>query len=166
MYINSDAINIFPLAKPRLNNRDNRLFYEENVTNLIRQVVDNKSFIISAPEQTGTKLTEDLLFNIFGYFVKIDKGTEILDINSVKKYLYAKIILSTEAPFEIAQQDDNNKYQGLSIESYDNLQSDTDSYKYLLLYVKQADGKLHLATESLKKFDISSFSISGLDGKR
>ncbi len=70
-YINKDAISVFPLAKNRPSDRSARLFYENNVANIIRQLVDTEGFII-LPE-AGTDATQDL------FVLNNDSSKTILD---------------------------------------------------------------------------------------
>lgn len=112
-YINKDAISIFPLAKNRPSDRSARLFYENNVANIIRQLVDTEGFII-LPE-AGTDATQDLfvlnndssktvldgaedllkitfsinaplVFNLYGYYFNIwNESTGSVDIFNQQK---------------------------------------------------------------------------------
>lgn len=70
-YINTDAISVFPLAKNRPSDRSARLFYENNVANIIRQLVDTEGFII-LPE-AGTDATQDL------FVLNTDSSKTVLD---------------------------------------------------------------------------------------
>lgn len=112
-YINKDAISVFPLAKNRPSDRSARLFYENNVANIIRQLVDTEGFII-LPE-VETDLTQDLfvlnndssktvldgaedslkitfsisaplVFNLYGYYFNIwNESTGTVDIFNQQK---------------------------------------------------------------------------------
>lgn len=52
MYLQSKQVKAFPLGRPRStssNDITSRIFYEQNVSNIIRQLIDVPGFIISAP---------------------------------------------------------------------------------------------------------------------
>lgn len=85
-YINKDAISVFPLAKNRPSDRSARLFYENNVANIIRQLVDTEGFII-LPE-AGTDATQDL------FVLNNDSSKTILDGSEES----LKITFSINAP--------------------------------------------------------------------
>ena len=46
-HISTNNIHVFPLARNRKNDRSARLFYENNIANIVRQVVDRTGFIIT-----------------------------------------------------------------------------------------------------------------------
>lgn len=169
MYINSNKLKVFPLAKNRTVNRGSRLFYEENVTNLIRQIVDKPSFMIDGP--TGIKptdaLSRDLEFNIYGYYFCIKAGTVLRDMGS-KSYLVAKIKLNinSDMPTEISGQDEGNLYKGLEVYTSDTLPVDTDTDKYLVLGERNPAGVWQNYMPSYAKFDLRSIGlgITGIDG--
>lgn len=79
----SQYIEIFPTAKPRNTQRSSRLLYEDNIANIIRQIVDKPSFIISSKATNPPRLysssgsdsfqlgSGDAEFCLYGYYVKI-----------------------------------------------------------------------------------------------
>lgn len=215
MYIASNNVEVFPLAKPRPDQRTSRLLYEENLTGIIRQVVDINSFIINNGNTPSLNinyvvdannnvtstiadvtLDSDLEFNIYGYYFKLKKGTSFKDledlllrnntlINNNIKYIVAQIKLTFNkdqtgiaTPFEIAGQDVDFKYEGLSILPSTNTNiTDTNSddgttytmTKNLILFeTKYKDGKVSgftVYTPSYNRFDPTCLSITGIDGK-
>lgn len=170
MHIKSESIKIFPLAKPRSKDSSSRLFYEDNIANIIRQVTSGNGFIINAPTTLSTyngyyRVNQDLEFNIYGYYVKITKSSNIISVSDTNKngtnynYIYAKIKLNNSTTPEINGQDDGGNYTGLEILSGNTLPSDTDTEKYLKLF-----------TNNDNKFVIDSGvgllgTITGIDGK-
>ena len=137
MYIQSDKINVFPLAKNRTTDKDARLLYEHNVANIIKQLIDTDGFVISdsVSVSTGTEtkneysgyseypvnLTNPLEFNIGGYFFRIESGTTIAMVPKVTTDtkdtiipLYASIQIDNVSK-ELLGQDTDNKYEGLGI---------------------------------------------------
>lgn len=173
-YINSDSISIFPLSKPRKVEKTSRLFYEENITNLIRQVVDVDSFIIKSPLDYNSEsaiLSDNLIFNLYGYYFNIHSNSGFISSNRIAnddKYIVAKIVLSGE-PLEISGQDNDVKeYEGLSIESVKAVPTDTDTDKYIVLFKRNSTDtkKWDSYEDSFKKFSANNFIITGIDGKR
>lgn len=186
-YILSNKINLFPFSKPRANSaqRDNRLFYEQNVTNLIKQLVDIDSFAINLPEITQgqnndliTSTAEnqgELEFNIKGYYFVIEQGTTIFDGNSYNpaidintaKNLYAKINVSHITVDQLTGQDESSdpssKFTGLDMVTAIPENPDPDDY-YLLLYINDDGWKPNPDGYVRFEFD-KSIKITGIDGK-
>lgn len=164
MYINSTEVSVFPLSKPR-KNKNSRLFYEENVANLIRQVVDKASFIISSPSTLNrTTLTEDLIFNIYGYYFKINSNVSF-DIEE-GKYIVGKIKLDIngDLPVEIEGQDVGNEYQGLEVLIVNDLPKDSETEKYIVLFNRE-NSQWVSNKAAFVKFESQSFTIDIIDGK-
>ena len=143
MFLESQKIKAFPLGRPRdkaSSDITSRIFYEQTVSNIIRQLITVKGFLITAPESiyngvlsSGTNLE----FNLGGYYFNVASGTSILpkdnagciidetkdnkQLKGVPIYLYAAIKLSSSEPYEIIGQDvkldgsDFYEYQGLNI---------------------------------------------------
>ena len=76
----STAVKVFPLSKNRPTDRSSRLFYEDNVTNMITQVIDTEGFIIkpSLSEEIRKEYSAD------GYFelTKDSNGDYFLRLSS------------------------------------------------------------------------------------
>lgn len=180
-YIKSSNIQIFPLSKPRTYTGatySNRLFYENNISNITRQVTI-PSFTIDLPQLSA--LNSNLItFNIFGYYVQIT-GSSVYDIlshNTTDKYCYAKLNLSAPVSnntvqkylTEVSSADDvNGDFTGLQIVTSNTpLQDDTDFSadgkltKYLLLYEKTDNNWTPTPTSPFEKFNVV---IKGIDGK-
>ena len=145
MFLDSGKVLAFPLGKPRTSGiRDisSRIFYEQNVSNLIRQLIDFEGFIISGDQTLNSngQITNPLLFNLGGYYFEISPGTELLSWpvldrdgyplksgseNISPAYIYALIQIEplsvavgpdvTATIKEISGQDADGVYKGLEI---------------------------------------------------
>lgn len=135
MNIQSSQISVFPLSKNRTSDRSARLFYENNVANLIRQVVDVEGFLIT---KDGLELYADsnpknenrfdlsvitrnpIIFNLYGYYFNIAGSSTIFTIADIadgttaipSQSLYAAITIDNITN-EIAGFDNGNVYEGL-----------------------------------------------------
>lgn len=181
MYIQSTNIDIFPMAKSRDGiSLTNRLFYEQNIANLIRQVVDKEGFIISGGELNGTELSTDLIFNIYGYWVCIKSGTDLKGAFDSGNEVSAHITLNNDPVQEIVGQDEgegtNKLYEGLllssSAPSVD--APDNQCVKSLLLFIKDSNGwkvnsdafyKVNCSSVDFRGFNPQLLNISSIDGK-
>lgn len=177
----STSVSIFPLAKNReVDKRASRLLYEDNIANLIRQVVDTEGFIIqedniqcSVEKKNGkyeVNFSGTLIFNLFGYYVRLDSGsawlsTAITVDDTGVHSIYAQIQIKDD---EIFGQDENGVYSGITLSTA--LNSD---YKNLLLgkfEIDKTDDSLVTWTtdeDAKQKFTLNSFksSIKFIDGK-
>ena len=146
MYLSSTNVRAFPLGKSRStgsNDITSRIFYEQTVSNIIRQLIDTQGFIISAPSNINLDGTieEDLEFNLGGYYFKVLNGTSCFPLGNdgafvnngdppvtpdqfkqqQQMYIYFCIDVEEEEPKEIIGQDvtdtsGESVYQGLIIE--------------------------------------------------
>ena len=192
--IASNNIQIFPLAKPRATNLSNRLFYENNVAAIIRQITSNKSFIVDATipteRATAIKSTDSnivtiqgyndsnsyaLEFNIYGYRIQIQNRTVISVDNINSKYLIGKLKITNPDDAnltEIDGQDVSGSFNGFEIISSDSELTDTATEKYLILFEKDTsdNSKYNMYEKSLQLFTSKSIDITGMitgiDGKR
>lgn len=160
--IESKSINIFPLAKPRTSNYS-RLFYEQHVTNMLRQLMDTDGFIIQSCSINDNKCVGDLIFNLYGYYFKINSGAYLGDL-SAGNYISAKITLTESEPIEIVGQDENDVYTGLEIICTDDISNDNPNIKMLTLFTKIED-KWQPITSSFNKFNPQSLIVDIIDGK-
>lgn len=192
--IASNNIQIFPLAKPRATNLSNRLFYENNVAAIIRQITSNKSFIVDAaiPAERATAIKSidnniitiqgynasnnyALEFNIYGYRIQIQNGTVVSVDNTNSKYLIGKLRVTNPTDTnltEIDGQDVSGSFNGFEIISSDSELTDTATEKYLILFEKDKsnNSKYNMYEKSLQLFTSKSIDITGMitgiDGKR
>lgn len=172
MKINSDRIKLFPISKPRSNDPTSRLFYEDNIANMLRQIVGENGFVINAPKQLTLRngyyvnAQEDLEFNIYGYYVNIKADTNLIESNGIKDYIYAQIIIDNSSIPEIKGQDNAGIYEGLEIISSDTIKTNIkDNSKktltiYLLLY-KKNNGSFIIEGNT----GFIENRITGIDGK-
>lgn len=137
MNIKTNDISIFPLAKNRPNDRSARLFYENNVANLIRQVVDVEGFLISkdavelsALAQPGSgsfqelyiSTVKPLVFNLYGYYFSIAPNANIYvdkqltaETDVVEAPLYAVLNIDDITNEIVGFDNVNSEYEGLYI---------------------------------------------------
>lgn len=181
-YIPSRNVSVFPLAKDRQDDRSANLFYEDNIANIIRQLVDVKGFLITDESESDLFTVENgklylqagksLAFNIGGRFFQItttevNNGFEPLEIYSLSDSvpaIYANIIIDSNK--EVHGQDSGDEYQGLIISN----NTEGASYSLKLLNVTQQDGTFVVTfpQESFMKIKLKSFSksINFIDGQR
>lgn len=193
MYLASTYVKAFPLGRPRAtasNDITSRIFYEQCVSNIIRQLIDVDGYIISGCEITNEsgKLSSNLELNIAGYYYNIQSNASIFNLDSngaltnssgkvlsnTTAYVYFCIDLTTTEPYEIiGQDDDDGNYQGLVIEMSDVPPEEYNEHTYRVPVFRgrtDASGKPQLETweiynNSYIKFDIESLNITGIDGK-
>lgn len=159
MYLSSTAVKAFPLGKPRAQDSGDitsRIFYEQTVSNIIRQLIDTKGFLINCPSTIPTTgvLSSRLEFNLGGYWFEVDSGTNIFPFNANKElvheeytdegtnetvlenktcYIYACIELTSSEPYEISGQDtDTGNYEGLKFIASDISPDNFNEYDYFL----------------------------------
>lgn len=173
-YLKSDSVRAFPLAKPRSsksNDITSRIFYEQNVSNLIRQIVDVDGFIISGEVSTEGVVENDstLCIDIYGYYFEILPGVNLVSIaeadDSDSVYVGIKVLAIDEnSPEEIDGQDLSGDYQGLILQNGE-FPSEYKSFK-LLEKVPGEDDSWRLVKPSYKKFNPDSLGIDWIDAKR
>lgn len=72
-FINKNNIHVFPVTnKP--SEKQSRLTTEYNITNIVNRLLDTKSFVITSEVTSGESALE---FNIQGYYVKVDKISDL-----------------------------------------------------------------------------------------
>lgn len=180
MYLNSTSVKVFPLAKYRGKDSGDitsRIFYEQNVSNIIRQLIDTDGFIISGSINSGGIVSDgNFCFNLYGYYFDILSGTSIIDttlLNTIDTsittvYVYASIVLSESEPKELQGQDVNTEYQGLSFVVSTEKKFSTANEKILNILVGTRKGDSwdwKIDNTSYFRFDVSALSIEGIDGK-
>ena len=193
-YISSGRISIFPLAKARDTDRNARMFYEDNVANIIRQVIDTVGFICSPNDATdflsgtlnddGSKVivknNQELVFNLYGYYILIKPGTELFTYNpkpadNVKDYIVKALLFTDNVTKEVVGQDDKQKYQGLHIGVAADIDGVTrpenvtaHEIELFKIHTNDTEVTTTFAPESLIKFRQNSLelSIGFIDGKR
>lgn len=89
-YIKSNAINVFPCAnRGTAYNLQSRLTSEYNLTNIINQLIDTDSFVIS------NNLSNGISFNIHGYYFNVSDYKEITNLDSSWTDVYAEITIAS-----------------------------------------------------------------------
>lgn len=165
-YIESEKIDVFPFAKYRPDHLNNRLFYENNLTRLIRQLVDTEGFIISGGIDEKGKTTSVFEINIHGYYFRIEGGTELVDSSSTDSTLTGSSL------YACIQLDDNMELKG-QVNEQDQFTAlyfttDTPSSTTNLFSIKIAekvDNNWQLVTTLNQKFSANSLTITEIDGK-
>lgn len=168
-YINSEHISIFPFSKIRNNKDKDRLFYENNIAGIIRQLIDTEGFIITAPEkiQLESSLDSKLEFNLHGYNIIIDEGAYIFEsVPQDVNHIYAEIILDTSGVTpEISGQDVDNYFEGLEIIATKNKLPSSENNKYRLELFELIDNIWVVCQKSKLKFNSNVINITGIDGR-
>ena len=194
-YIKSEHIEIFPTALPRATQRGSRLLYEDNIANIIRQLVDKPSFIITHKNNITSntvKVTQslgvqnaDIEFCIYGYYVKIKKGAMITEVNSNTDYINVSINLTSVIPESesispslphLLGQDDSGVYEAVNFigastyknevnTSMRNGENILETIVEFTLLQKTSDHTYELCPMSYRKFDSFTLQVDGIDGK-
>ena len=167
-YLNSNYINIYPLAKARQNadQKWNRLTSEFNMVNIIRQLLPKNSqgFVIDwAPA------TNNIKFNIGGYYVEANL-TDIIPSDTEISDIYANIKINTDSSLpEIVGQDEtaesnNGKYSGISFDNAAISDSTHLTYSLHLLTKPQGSSTWVIPEESKFPFGSDSLYITEING--
>ena len=184
-YIESNNIDIFPLAKnrPIPDKRSNNLFYERNISNIVNQIIDVPGFVI-------THDTSNI--QVSGNIVQLTQGTFEFSLGG--RYFHISVSFDNSNPVptilctgvgaggsvwayvefdqygEIQGQDQDNIYSGLHITTNEE-EIPSDSVKLKLFNIVQGKDNILevvIPSDSYKKFDINSIAptIKFIDGKR
>lgn len=177
MNLLSQYVKIFPFAKYRSSTTQDitsRLFYEQNVSNLIRQIIDTQGFIISGGVtfQGITNSDASFCFNLYGYYFEISPNVNLIPpegqnsnyiIASIKMQERQPNLQNILPPLEIEGQDNSEGvFEPLVIEAVNILPSEGI---YLVLLEKDSSDNWHVYEDSYSKFDVMSLNITGIDGK-
>lgn len=196
MYLSSTYVKAFPLGRPRAttsNDITSRIFYEQTVSNIIRQLIDVEGFIITGSTITNEsgKLSSNLEINIGGYYFNIDSAANVFQLNTdgaiidntgriltnSTVYIYFCTDLTENEPREVIGQDSTDgNYQGLILEMSTVKPGTYNEHTYQVpIFVGQTDGNGRpivspdntwvVYEDSYIKFDVDSLSITGIDGK-
>lgn len=182
-HIESNNIDIFPLAKNRPNNRSNNLFYERNISNIVNQITNVPGFVITSD---ATNIQVD------GATVQLKEGTFEFSLGG--RYFHISVSIENDKPIptvlctgvgvgssvwayiefdqygEIQGQDQDDIYSGLKITTNEE-EIPSDNVKLKLFNIVQGKDSILEAiipSDSYKKFDINSIAptIKFIDGKR
>ena len=191
-FIKTESISIFPLAKNRPSDRGARLFYEDNVANIIRQMIDTQGFIINPDQESSAnfirfgslsgdnKITlyieRPLTFNLGGYYFNIGEEyspVTIFDQEPLTQeqvdngfQVWARIELDVVNKEIIGQDDkEDGVYQGLVFSTA----STSDAFHYNIkiadCWFEDDSFNSQLATDSYIKVDNGSLNVKRIDGK-
>ena len=170
MYLDSSKVKVFPFARFREPENDiaSRLFYEENISRLIRQVVDTECFIVSGGiNNDGSTSDEGLAINIHGYYFYIKQGTSIVpntDVpNTDPRTCYVSIQLTSGgAVSELFGQDDEGEFKALNFTANIPTATEGTNVFYVKLAEKTTNNNWVINNELKRKFN---FGYSAIDGK-
>lgn len=164
VFLNSGDISVFPLAKNRVvNGRQQRLLYEDNITNLIRQLVDSKAFVISqasdcvsivaasAEDTLATHYIQigALAFNVRGYYFQSTATggsrpkipIELKD-NTLPVELCLNATISLTLNRELYGQDEGSVYEGVGFSISESFISDKGTDEFGNTVYTETLGKL------------------------
>lgn len=164
-YIQSNSIDVFPLSKPRTNKKNNRLLGEKNIVDIINQITDKTSFVISKGIYNAAKFE----FNIHGYYFKISTNLTSLPAFSGATdgtNIYGVIYLTKNVDFpEIAGQDSSGVYAGLRLTTDDPsaISGEVFDVYYLKLLTKSGSNWI-IPPESNGRFSDTALGITIIDG--
>lgn len=147
-YIKSNAINVFPCAnRGTAYNLQSRLTSEYNLTNIINQLIDTDSFVIS------NNLSNGISFNIHGYYFNVIDYTSITNLDTSWTDVYAEITIAS------------NTVDGLvfneltTVETEDvatDLDADTNFTGIAFTGTKPAEAQYHYSLHILHRDSMSS----------
>jgi hypothetical protein len=167
-YLNSNNVEVFPVAKARVNNAYGRLFTEKKIANLTRQLLseDYPGYIISCKNKGNGNF--DISFNLYGYYFNL---TEFVPSShsGTSDTIYAYILIEND---EIKGQDEpisqgsiTYQYEGLVISSTEpstTIARPNEILKYIKLFEKSGNSWVCPANNFGL---VSSLAIGGIDGK-
>ena len=161
-YINSTDIEVFPIAKRRVETAPGtRIFTEKNISNLTRQLLSTtvSGYIISCTSSATDNSKFDVSFNLYGYYFNITN----LDTSGFSgDSQYAVIILEND---ELVGQDEGGSYKGLTLtDKVDSVSVAGNQKKYFLkLFEKSASASWQCSSQNFGL--MSCLSVGGIDGK-
>jgi hypothetical protein len=161
--IRSENVEVFPIAKPRTSMvtvPGTRIFTENNISNLIRQLLptNQSGFVISAEKITDD--TFNISFNIYGYYFKIFG----LNVQSFADDIYAYIIIDNGEIYGSDKLDNEvYYYEGLNICGKSGLPKDTNNIVKSIKILSKVNGEWKCPNNFGTTFQSH---IGGIDGKR
>lgn len=172
-YISSDKIRVFPFSKYRdTADLGSRLFYENNISRIIYQLIDTKGFVISGEVDSQGTVTTMLALNLHGYYFEIDIGESLIP-NDAKDKVYAYLQISKQKidqtsgsikPSELQGQDANDNFEPFILSA--TLPQSTDDYDIFGIELLTKSNNSWKFSDSVKtKFDTKSLNITKIDGK-
>lgn len=86
-YLKPQDVTVFPFGKNRASDSRSRVLNEQNITNLVRMLTDNHSYVLSWDSDSN-----EIEFVLYGYYFKANLSEVIKD--NVNNDIYAYIILN------------------------------------------------------------------------
>lgn len=155
-YIDSNKIKIFPSVKRGIEYPSARITTEEAFTNIVNKLIDTEGFVITPTFMTDKPFE----MNINGYYIRVEKGQDILDkftsgLDTATK-IYAGIIMETVGDnIELKNQDFNGEYQGVEF----NLNTPLTTWSYGIPILVKSSGVWYSDISSLVKFGNESLNL-------
>lgn len=162
-YLNKNNIHVFPVTnKP--SEKQSRLTTEYNITNIVNRLLDNKSFVITSEVTSGESALE---FNIQGYYVKVDKISDLGTPTTASDcYAFIKIKEASDTAKEQTfieldgGENDSNKYTGVSFSWVD--KKPTPKTGEYALHILHYDGKNYTIPRA-SKIRFNQYAIDKID---
>lgn len=151
MNLESSKISIFPTPN-RGTDPQARLITEFNLVNIVNRLVDKESFVISY-DNTPAGIENNIIFNIYGYWIKANLKNNSLLTNASNSSLYARIQvkkLSNSDFTELQGEDKNNTYSGVEFLA-GNPGTDSDGWHSLKL-LEKVSGTWQVPEDSKVRF--------------
>ena len=152
-YLQSENISIFPTPNRGTNYQPQaRLVTEFNLVNIVNRLVDKESFVISY-DNTPAGIENNIIFNIYGYWIKANLKDNSLLTNASNSSLYARIQvkkLSNSDFTELQGEDKNNTYSGVEFLAR-NPGTDSDGWHSLKL-LEKVSGTWQVPEDSKVRF--------------
>lgn len=161
MNLESGKIKIFPTPNRGTDYQPQaRLVTEFNLTNIVNRLVDKESFVISY-DNTPAGIENNIIFNIYGYWIKANLKDNSLLTNASNSLLYARIQvkkLSNSDFTELQGEDTNNTYSGVEFLA-GNPDTDSNGWHSLKL-LEKVNGTWQVPEDSWVKFTTSATTRS------
>ena len=161
-FIDKNNIHIFPVTnKP--SEKQSRLTTEYNITNIVNRLLDTKSFVITSGAVTAESALE---FNIQGYYVKVDKISDLIPVANSDCYAFIKIKEASDTAGEQTfieldgGENDANEYTGVSF-SWVNTKPETGADEYAL-HILHYDGTNYTIPRA-SKIRFNQYAINKID---
>ena len=161
MYLGQDKIRVFPSTRRTYGSAFARQVTEANLVEMINNLVDVDSFVVTKLVGGEDGTTTDFSFCIHGYNFTANLGSMV---DSFKSDVYATITIDTTSDYpefyELSGLDVNNNYEGVNFT--DSVQTGTNEY-CLHILTHESNGWV-VPEESQLKFSIDSLGIDLIDG--
>ena len=160
-FIDKNNIHIFPVTnKP--SEKQSRLTTEYNITNIVNRLLDTKSFVITSGAVTNKSALE---FNIQGYYVKVDKISD-LGTPTTASDCYATITIKSNVKdgqtfIELdGKEGTDGSYTGVTF-SWGKPSSSTNASEYTL-HILHYDGSKYTIPRA-SKIRFNQYAINKID---